>query len=262
MSDTESVGNLDSLRINDAVESGTRVHKRSLFQPFRPSPAVREPAEVVPTLTGSHPLPSPLVPDNVDPTVLPPELRPREPAPYRMNSIQSQGSVDDTEYKGSVSMSESSTVSGEHISSETERHSVTSSDVQINVGVLGGHSEDNTEAASNASGSHDEPEPGHRTEDHQDIPDGAREDVQERGQAPCPERGQATCPMCNLLLPVGSVLEEHVEQHLENTRECPVCTKTFGKDQEEELEVHVQGHFEEEENLQQLHYRGWDLGID
>lgn len=71
--------NMDSVKINDAValklnENVPVVKMPSLFQPFPPK------TEAVPAPDSS--LPAPLLPENMDPTILLPELQPRTPAPY------------------------------------------------------------------------------------------------------------------------------------------------------------------------------------
>merc|ERR1719347_1031380 len=69
--------NMDSVKINDALTNTARgpvVKMPSLFHPFPPKP------ESLPVSDPS--LPTPLLPENIDPTVLIPELQPREPAPY------------------------------------------------------------------------------------------------------------------------------------------------------------------------------------
>merc|ERR1712059_189006 len=179
----------------------------SLLHPARPT----APVTVQPM---AAPLPSPLVPDNVDPTILPPELRPRAPAPYSLSSCRS------------TDVPDSGSLTGSEPASQTV-----------------------TEPASPAVS---EPgsmvaEPGNQTIPVEDVVAAPDEDK---------------CPLCDLVLPLGSVMEQHVEQHLNNMVNCPVCSKAFPQEQQQGFEEHVQGHFQEEENQQDLHVRGWDLGID
>jgi len=71
--------NMGSIKINNAVttsQEAPAVKMPSLFHPFQPKPentnmTVQDPS-----------LPAPIIPENIDPTVLIPELQPREPASY------------------------------------------------------------------------------------------------------------------------------------------------------------------------------------
>jgi len=77
ISNISGESNMNSVKINDAVTNSNRtpiVKMPSLFHPFPPK------SEIVPDADPS--LPTPLLPENIDPTVLIPELQPREPAPY------------------------------------------------------------------------------------------------------------------------------------------------------------------------------------
>merc|ERR1719225_1317904 len=74
ISNISGESNMNSVKINDAVTNSTRapiVKMPSLFHPFPPK------SEIVPDADPS--LPTPLLPENIDPTVLIPELQPREP---------------------------------------------------------------------------------------------------------------------------------------------------------------------------------------
>jgi len=81
--------NMNSVRINEAVSTSKDdpvVKMPSLFHPFPPT-SDRTQAMVVDPY-----LPAPILPENIDPTVLIPELQPRAPAPYACSS----GSSSDT----------------------------------------------------------------------------------------------------------------------------------------------------------------------
>jgi len=74
------------------------------------------------------------------------------------------------------------------------------------------------------------------------------------------------CPWCMKSFPAaGPELETHVEQHLAEVLDCPICSKMFEKKNQREFEEHVQGHFQEQEgSLIDVmgSIRDWDLGID
>merc|ERR1719237_1876635 len=77
-----------------------------------------------------------------------------------------------------------------------------------------------------------------------------------------PEEEKVHCPWCDADFPAGGTdLESHVEQHLAQVLDCPVCGKMFDKDKQQQYEEHVQQHFPEQ-GLVDISIRGWDLGID
>jgi len=177
----------------------------SLFQPLN----VKNKPESKAEKEGSSSLPHPLEPENCDPTVLPPEIRPRQPAPYRIS--QSQPDIE----------TEGGAVSDSTLEPETKRNTITEAEEIPHV---------------------DEPPPGAAAS---------------QPQAPLEDN----CPVCTISLPVGKVLEKHVEQHFLNTLECPVCDKAFNKDNQKEYEDHVQDHFKDEDDIQHLRDCGWDLEV-
>jgi len=78
-----------------------------------------------------------------------------------------------------------------------------------------------------------------------------------------PRSGPLECPLCGESYSADSVaaLQEHVQQHMEDVVECPVCSKTFERAGSQAVfEEHVQKHFQDQEESIQI--RGWDLGID
>merc|ERR1719237_777254 len=76
------------------------------------------------------------------------------------------------------------------------------------------------------------------------------------------EEEKVHCPWCDADFPAGGTdLESHVEQHLAQVLDCPVCGKMFDKDKQQQYEEHVQQHFPEQ-GLVDISIRGWDLGID
>ena len=97
-----------------------------------------------------------------------------------------------------------------------------------------------------------------------------------------PRSGPLECPLCGESYSADSVaaLQEHVQQHMEDVVECPVCSKTFERAGSQAVfEEHVQKHFQDQvlylnnfilQSLRFLDYfqeesiqiRGWDLGID
>ena len=42
------------------------------------------------------------------------------------------------------------------------------------------------------------------------------------------------------------LLEKHVDQHLDNVVECPICGKTYDKKNQTVYEEHVQDHFKDQ----------------
>eukprot|EP00092_Neocalanus_flemingeri_P013572 GFUD01014637.1.p1 GENE.GFUD01014637.1~~GFUD01014637.1.p1 ORF type:complete len:420 (+),score=109.78 GFUD01014637.1:156-1262(+) len=69
------------------------------------------------------------------------------------------------------------------------------------------------------------------------------------------------CPLCSLTFPrsLDLELEKHVDLHF--GMECPLCNLIFDNKCQLEFEKHVQDHFEEQD-LPLVEARGWDLGID
>jgi len=185
MSDT-SGSYMDSIKIQEAVQ-----HSNTAI------PIVSQPSKMSTSITSQRStqdqLPTPLLPENIDPTVGVPELQPRAPAPYSMSNQQE-----------------------DIIFSRTE-----------NV-----------------------------AQERQEQPQKDQEQPRSMEEPPRQE-----CPLCGEMFHV-SELEFHVEQHMANTIECPVCSKTFDIKDQGLAEEHVQGHFNEEESVQSLTIRGWDLGID
>eukprot|EP00092_Neocalanus_flemingeri_P001333 GFUD01001424.1.p1 GENE.GFUD01001424.1~~GFUD01001424.1.p1 ORF type:complete len:785 (-),score=233.53 GFUD01001424.1:792-3146(-) len=87
MDSISDTSNMDSIRINNAVttsQEGPVVKMPSLFHPFPPTSENTQNAVPDPSL------PAPLLPENIDPTVLIPELTPRTPAPYSSGSSSEQ----------------------------------------------------------------------------------------------------------------------------------------------------------------------------
>jgi len=78
------------------------------------------------------------------------------------------------------------------------------------------------------------------------------------------ENEKVHCPWCDAAFPAGGPdLEIHVEQHLAQVLDCPVCGKMFDKEKQQDYEEHVQQHFPEQgQSLVDISIRGWDLGID
>lgn len=100
--------------------------------------------------------------------------------------------------------------------------------------------------------------------DSEDGTTGGLQTGQERHQQGNEEEMQ--CPWCIKSFPAaGPELETHVEQHLAEVLDCPICSKMFEKKNQREFEEHVQGHFQEQEgSLIDVmgSIRDWDLGID
>jgi len=86
-SSISGTSNMDSIRINNAVTTSQEVpvvKMPSLFHPFPPT------SERTQNPVPDPSLPAPLLPENIDPTVLIPELQPRSPAPYSSGSSSEQ----------------------------------------------------------------------------------------------------------------------------------------------------------------------------
>jgi len=84
------------------------------------------------------------------------------------------------------------------------------------------------------------------------------------GEGKPEEDEKVHCPWCDAAFPAGGQdLEIHVEQHLAQVLDCPVCGKMFDKEKQQDYEEHVQQHFPEQgQSLVDISIRGWDLGID
>merc|ERR1712107_692577 len=84
------------------------------------------------------------------------------------------------------------------------------------------------------------------------------------GEGKPEEDEKVHCPWCDAAFPAGGQdLEIHVELHLAQVLDCPVCGKMFDKEKQQDYEEHVQQHFPEQgQSLVDISIRGWDLGID
>eukprot|EP00918_Siedleckia_nematoides_P084047 GHVU01184295.1.p1 GENE.GHVU01184295.1~~GHVU01184295.1.p1 ORF type:complete len:903 (+),score=196.98 GHVU01184295.1:43-2751(+) len=64
-----------------------------------------------------------------------------------------------------------------------------------------------------------------------------------------PSEPYTECPICRLEFPPHTneaVITEHVDQHLEKDKACPMCGLMFKTDKQDAFEQHVQGHFDTE----------------
>jgi hypothetical protein len=92
-SNINQAASLDSAKTNNAVtviQEVPVVKMPSLFHPFPPASATSKQIIADPSL------PAPLLPENIDPTVLIPELQPRNPAPYSFESFSGEETTTNT----------------------------------------------------------------------------------------------------------------------------------------------------------------------